>query len=84
MFYCNRFQIDLIDTWFYYKRKVKGNWSKKKKFIQKRGLAMIALDGSLGSDGPPLLTAITLNSYSLPSDKPPQVPFVFSPSISAA
>jgi hypothetical protein len=46
----------------------------KKKFIQKRGLAMTTFDGSLGSDGPALFTATTRNSYSFPSDKPPQVP----------
>jgi hypothetical protein len=45
-------------------------------FLQKRGLAMIAFDGSLGSDGPALFTATTRNSYSLPSDKPPQEPLV--------
>lgn len=46
----------------------------KKKFVQKRGLAMMTFDGSLGSDGPALLTATTRNSYSLPSDKPGQEP----------
>jgi len=45
-------------------------------FIQKRGLAMTTLDGSLGSDGPALLIATTRNSYSFPSDKPPQAPLV--------
>jgi hypothetical protein len=44
--------------------------------LQKRGLAIMALDGSLGSDGPALLTATTRNSYSLPSDKPPHAPRV--------
>ena len=46
----------------------------QKYFLQKRGLATIDFDGSLGSDGPALLTATTRNSYSLPSVKPPQVP----------
>jgi hypothetical protein len=49
-------------------------FSRKKKYIQKRGLAITAFDGSLGSDGPALLTATTRNSYSFPSDKPPQAP----------
>jgi hypothetical protein len=44
---------------------------------------MTTFDGSLGSDGPALLTATTRNSYSFPSDKPPQAPLLLSPSISA-
>ena len=40
---------------------------------------MIGFDDSLGSDGPALLMAITRNVYSLPSDKPSQVPFCRSP-----
>jgi hypothetical protein len=35
---------------------------------------MMAFDISLGFDGPALLTATTRNSYSFPSDKPPQTP----------
>ena len=56
--------------------------SRNKKYIQKRGLAITAFDASLGSDGPALLTAITRNSYSFPSDKPPQAPLVWLPEIS--
>lgn len=56
---------------------------KSKNYIQKRGLAISALDGSLGSEGPALLTATTRNSYSFPSVKPPQGPRVRLPSISA-
>ncbi len=56
---------------------------KKNLFLQKRGLAIIAFDGSLGSDGPALLTATTRNSYSFPSAKPPQAPLFLLPSISA-
>ena len=51
--------------------------------LQNRGLAITALDASLGSDGPALLTATTRNSYSLPSIKPGQDPLVDRPSISA-
>jgi hypothetical protein len=46
----------------------------KRFVLQKRGLATIDFDGSLGSDGPALFTATTRNSYSLPSFKPPQEP----------
>lgn len=52
-------------------------------YLQKRGLASIVFDGSLGSDGPALLTAITRNSYSLPSFNPLHEPRVCVPSISA-
>jgi hypothetical protein len=36
-------------------------------YLQKRGLATTDFDGSLGSLGPALLTAIMRNSYSCPS-----------------
>jgi len=52
-------------------------------YLQKRGLAIIVFDDSLGSDGPALLTAIIRNSYSLPSLNPPHEPRVCVPSISA-
>ncbi len=56
---------------------------KRNSFIPKRGLATTDFDDSLGSDGPALLTATTRNSYSFPSDNPPQEPLVVRPSISA-
>lgn len=48
----------------------------KEIILQKRGLAITALDGSLGGDRPALLTAITRNSYSFPSDKPLHAPLL--------
>lgn len=55
-------------------KEINSKTKKKVIFLQKRGLAMTAFDGSLGSDGPALLTATTRNSYSLPSVKPLQAP----------
>jgi hypothetical protein len=45
---------------------------------------MTDFDGSLGSPGPPLFTAITRNSYSSPSTRFGAVPLVLFPAISAA
>uniref|UniRef100_T1GA94 Uncharacterized protein n=1 Tax=Megaselia scalaris TaxID=36166 RepID=T1GA94_MEGSC len=48
------------------------------------GLAITLCDGSDGSPGPPLLTAITLNSYSSPSVNPGTVAAVVSAGTSIA
>jgi hypothetical protein len=45
---------------------------------------MTDFDGSLGSPGPPLFTAITRNSYSSPSMRFGAVPLVLLPATSAA
>jgi len=45
---------------------------------------MTDFDGSLGSPGPPLFTAITRNSYSSPSTRFGAVPLVLLPGTSAA
>lgn len=45
---------------------------------------MTDFDGSLGSPGPPLFTAITRNSYSSPSTRFGAVPLVLLPATSAA
>lgn len=50
-----------------------------RKFVQFLGFAITAWLGSLGSDGPPLLTAITRNSYSSPSVRFGTVAVVASP-----
>jgi hypothetical protein len=47
-------------------------------------LATTDFDGSLGSPGPPLFTAITRNSYSSPSMRFGAVPLVLLPATSAA
>lgn len=46
------------------------------KYLRNLGLAMTDFDGSLGSPGPPLFTAITRNSYSSPSTRFGTVPLV--------
>lgn len=54
------------------------------KYLRNLGLAMTDFDGSLGSPGPPLFTAITRNSYSSPSVRFGTVPLVWFPGTSAA
>ena len=55
-----------------------------KKYAQNLGLVTTISEASLGFPGPPLFTAVTLNSYSWPSSRSGTVPLVQFPGTVAA